>query len=375
MTTATKGRTSAALLTALTLSLGLASADAAQATDLTYGSHLPINHSILVSGFDPFAKAVTEATGGGITFTSQPGSSVVSAKTVLTGIGDELVSSGYLADAYVADQLPTSAFLNGLGMESKGILAGSAAMTELQMLNCPGCEEDLENANAVSMAVSTISPYLMMCNGDISSTADLVGKKIRYSSSWGMFAAELGATPVSMPITDTFEALQRGVVDCVIGAEFWLESYSLWDTLTTVIDMPLGAFQGAHLVVFNQDVWEDMSADTHKIIYDNIPNMTVGIAKQMVEEASSIRAQAVERGLKYIQPDDAFVAAFARTQVTAATSVIEKAESKGIDNATDLAAQFRTLMDKWAAIADETGDDYAAFADKMRTEIFDKRAP
>ena len=46
---------------------------------------------------------------------------------------------------------------------------------------------------------------------------DLKGMKIRCTGTSAKIAASLGATPVAMPQTETYDALQKGVAEGVLG--------------------------------------------------------------------------------------------------------------------------------------------------------------
>lgn len=60
--------------------------------------------------------------------------------------------------------------------------------------------------------------YSTMCSKPVSSLDDWKGKQLRIgSASAGKQVTDLGATPVSLSFPETYEALQRGTVDCDLG--------------------------------------------------------------------------------------------------------------------------------------------------------------
>jgi TRAP-type C4-dicarboxylate transport system substrate-binding protein len=71
--------------------------------------------------------------------------------------------------------------------------------------------------NAKVLALWPFGPQVIYCNAPISSIDDLKGQKIRvFTQSMAALMQHLGATPVTMPFSEVYPALQRGVATCAV---------------------------------------------------------------------------------------------------------------------------------------------------------------
>ncbi len=347
-------------------------APAALAETMTYGTHHPPTHGSMTAGVEPFTKAVEEQTGGALTIEVLGGGAVVSSKTSLGGIGSGLVSSGYVIDSYIPKTLPHSNLSTNLGVFHKTPLAATGAVTEFQMLHCPGCVQEMADSGAISLGVQSLSPYVLMCREPVTSIDDLKGRKTKTSGPWGPMMAGLGAIPVNMPVTDLYEGLQRGTIDCVLGPEGWLKSFSLWESARHVVDQPLGTWAGGHVMTVSKEVWDDMPQASRQAIIDNLPDMLVAMTLAYDDEAAIAREEAAEHGLTYAPSFPELVEAFAKARESVMADVVAQAKDRGVEDADALAKTFLEVREKWDGIYAETGGDPKAMAAAIKTEVYDK---
>jgi TRAP-type mannitol/chloroaromatic compound transport system substrate-binding protein len=101
----------------------------------------------------------------------------------------------------------------------------------------------------------------------VTSLAEFKGLKLRTSGAWAEIAAKLGASTVSMPGSEVFPALERGVVDAIewgppamnVAAGFHeIAPY----TIVPGVHQPL-SFQECQ---FNQNTWEGFTANQRSLI-------------------------------------------------------------------------------------------------------------
>jgi TRAP-type C4-dicarboxylate transport system substrate-binding protein len=95
---------------------------------------------------------------------------------------------------------------------------------------------------------------------------DMKGLKIRSHGTSAKVVKALGGTPVAMPMPETYQSLQKGVVD---GAVYPLEANKGWK-LGEVIDYVTLDFPAAYtttfFVVMNKDKWNALPDDAKKAI-------------------------------------------------------------------------------------------------------------
>jgi TRAP-type C4-dicarboxylate transport system substrate-binding protein len=92
------------------------------------------------------------------------------------------------------------------------------------------------------------------------------GLKFRAHGTSALVVRALGGTPVPKPMPETYQMLQKGVVD---GSVYPLESNKGWK-LGEVTDYCTANFSSAYttsfFVVMNKDKWNALPADIQKII-------------------------------------------------------------------------------------------------------------
>ncbi|MGR7994458.1 C4-dicarboxylate TRAP transporter substrate-binding protein [Xanthobacter sp. ZOL 2024] len=371
MTTAPGVSTRQALPGAL-VAAGLLISSAVAAGELSYGSISPPTHALITEGFQPYADKVKQETGGKVSFQLFSGGSVVSAKTVLSSIGDGLVSSGYVVDAYIPQVLPNSNLSSDLGVYNNDALSATAAATEYQLLNCPGCLKDMDKAGAVTLGVHSLAPYVLMCKTEVKNLADLKGKKVKTAGLWGRLTAEFGMTPVNLPVTDIYEALERGTLDCVLGPEGWLKSYNIWDSVRFVIEEPLGTWAGGHGMAVNKAAWTALTPDQRAVMLANAPALLTGMTLAYDHEAAIARAEAKKRDITYVPTLPGLDAAFQQAREGVRAEAVKKAASRGVQDPEAAARTYRALLGKWEKIVADAKGDRTKIEAAMKAEIYDK---
>jgi TRAP-type C4-dicarboxylate transport system substrate-binding protein len=95
---------------------------------------------------------------------------------------------------------------------------------------------------------------------------DMTGLKFRATGTSSLVVKALGGTPVSKPMPETYQMLQKGVVD---GSVHPFEANKGWK-LAEVTDYATAAYSAAYtttfFVVMNKDKWNSLPADVQKTI-------------------------------------------------------------------------------------------------------------
>ncbi len=124
--------------------------------------------------------------------------------------------------------------------------------------------------NSKLLAVVPYPSQILFCKEEITSLADLKGKKVR-ASGWTVaeFLEGVGATGITMSYSEVPQALQRGVVDCAVTGG--LSGYSSgWGEVSDFLyPLPIGGW--AHVVTaINQDTWNRFTKDEQQKLVNSI---------------------------------------------------------------------------------------------------------
>lgn len=189
-------------------------------------------------GSQAFMEYITEQTDGKVTFETYYGGSLIPATETLAGVGSGLADVGFLANTWNPEDLPISNLFNrGGGSQNdvsfplgyfQGYLAAQDFSVNNELLQA---EYEENNVHLLSMVGSL--NYNLLCTSEISTPAQAEGKRVRVGgATWGAEVEALGASQTFLDVTEMYEGLQRGVVDCVsLQAQSYVD-YSLWEVAT-----------------------------------------------------------------------------------------------------------------------------------------------
>ncbi|NQV57409.1 MAG: TRAP transporter substrate-binding protein DctP [Rhodospirillales bacterium] len=237
----------------------LLAATGVQARELVYGAWVSPKHGVMVDALPHMFKGVAKDTNGAVTWKLVAGGQLVKGKNTLAGIRDGLIDAGLAISVFTPKNVPSTAILHSTLIAGNDNVAVTAAQNETVLLDCPSCTAEWKVNNAVYLAGYAPTPFKLMCRDKITNLKELKGKKVRVTGGSVQLMKMAGATPVSMTPAEATTALQRGTIDCVLGAVAWLKSYGYQDVAKHLIDYPLGVIGPAVSVAINRKTWLGMT--------------------------------------------------------------------------------------------------------------------
>lgn len=371
------------LLMASTISLALvASFGATNVTAKTLNAAVglgPKNSTVLA--YQSFADYIAENSDLEIKVFSL---SLLNLKETPPGIRDGLADLGFVLPVYFPAEYAESNLAANLTMlstagkqvDSPGA-AMAGAMTEY-ILNCPECMAEYKAQKQVYLGNVASASYDMLCTKPIKTLDDLKGSKLRSgAANFTRWAEHFGATAVSLPANDQYEALSQGVIDCTMAAVSELTNSSLFDVTKYVIRrVPGGVFGGAATANFNVDVWRGLSDEEREVILRGMAHMqaemTLGfhsLAQEDVKAAPGKGVELIEPSAEVIAASDAFVEDDLKVIEQQFTS------DYGVEDAAAKIAEVTRLVEKWKTLTADAADDTEALATIYWDEIFSKIDP
>ncbi|WP_159585666.1 hypothetical protein [Chelativorans xinjiangense] len=363
--------------TGVALALQFSSATSLAAQELVYGSWLGASNYTNTKALVPYFDMVREATNGEVDWKMVGGAQLATGPGTPEAVGSNLMDAGLVMAPYQPRMLPATNLIFSQSLIGDDYLASVGAMNEVLMLGCDECHEEFSANNAVSFAGYGTSPYLFMCRGNLQSIEDLQGLAIRSSGGGVSITNILGGTPVSMPPSEATSALERGALDCVLGAVAWLTSYGYMDVVETVISAPMGMGGPPVMMYVNRDVWEAMSPEARKAHIDHAPDLVtmttfdsqIAVDEKTVEEARS-------RGITFIEGGEPFAEVMEKRDAIQYEENVEAARDSGVKNPEAILDFYLAAFEKWKGIIEnEVGDDREAFRKALWREVYSKVDP
>lgn len=135
----------------------------------------------------------------------------------------ELTSSGAVdvgsfVPSYYPAQFPLLSLVNSLPLTWEDPVLAMETQKYLA-LNNPHVIKELETTGFVPILFHGLAPYRLQCTKPVRRIEDLKGLRIRTFGDWPPFMFErLGAVPVNVAMTEVYEGLQRGTLDCAYNS-------------------------------------------------------------------------------------------------------------------------------------------------------------
>lgn len=216
----------------------------------------------------PFwTETLPEASGGDITVQLTTHDQMgIKGGDVFRMLGDGVFDVGMTVADYAVGDAPE---LEGLDVPLLATTAEEAkAMVDAAR---PMVEEIFANRfNAKLLAIAPYPPQVVFCKGELSSLADLEGKKIRGSGRMTTkFLEALGAEGVNVGFSEVPGALERGVIDCAVTGSGSGYSAGWWEVTDTLMTLPLGGWD-AVVTAMNMDRWNSLSDETKALIQEQV---------------------------------------------------------------------------------------------------------
>jgi TRAP-type C4-dicarboxylate transport system substrate-binding protein len=134
-------------------------------------------------------------------------------------------------------------------------------------------------------------PYpgqVFFCKGAISGLDGLKGKKVRvFSPALAALVEYFGGTPVTIPFSEVYQGLQRGIVDCAISASLSGNTAKWFEVADHIY--PLAVSWGMQLHAANLDFWNGLPNDQRQLLTAEF--------KKMEEQMWSVAQAATQDGV------------------------------------------------------------------------------
>jgi TRAP-type transport system periplasmic protein len=109
-------------------------------------------------------------------------------------------------------------------------------------------------------------PGLLHTRKPVAKLEDFKGMKIRCTGTSAEIVKHLGGTPVAMPQNETYDALQKGVVDGVLSPVETLKGWKVGEVIKSTTLNYGSSYSLGFFVVMNKQKWASIPKETQAII-------------------------------------------------------------------------------------------------------------
>lgn len=291
--------------------------------ELTFG-HFVAPSSTLGETYTEYARMIEERTNGKVTIRYFWSNSLFGMKEALEAVSDGIADIGIVNSGYFPSDLPLMASFEH-GYNASDLWVGQRATSRLQR------ESEILNKQFEDNDLKWIAPYtsgtfqfFFKDGSDWDSTDDFEGLTLRTTGgARADWHTALGAQPIFMPITDVYEAMERGVIGGFENTLSLAADLKQNEVTDIVLDLNSGVVMGASTVM-NLDTWNELPEPVQEIILDTgVEWGEVVQAKAIIERERKIRNEWESEGVAFNTPSE---------------DQIEKMREMGRDAAMDVAS-------------------------------------
>lgn len=337
--------------------------------------------------FQTFAEEVTENTDGRISFKEYWGGSLLGTADLPSGVRGGVADIGMFTATYYGSEYPLTDWLTTLGSVSEtsfpeGILQANAAQADFA-INSEEINEQFERRGIkLLFSAHPITKYDIICTSQVESLEDARGLRVRSGGGlWDRELAAAGMIPVNVAITETYEGLQRGVIDCALASPKTVTAYGLWDVAKYYTEIPLSGIN-AQYAIMNLDQWEALDPEDQEIVWDAGHTWWLEYLKyEGLGLEEKLRTEGVEdKDLVFLEGDQDLIRAIEEEQAQAIAEMSHTVP-EDFEEPEQFVEDYFATMDGWLERIQEMDQDklenleISEFAQTAKHEIWDRNRP
>ena len=230
----------------------------AKPIELTYSIFFPAPAPQTKVAMD-WAKEIEKRTKGRVKITIFPGGTLTAADKCYDGVVKGISDIGMSCFAYTRGRFPLTEVADlPLSMKS-GLIATKMINAYYKKFQ----PKELDDVKV--MYLHGHGPGFLHTKTAVEKLEDLKGMKIRCTGLAAKIVEKLGAVPVAMPMSDTYDALSRGVVDGSMAPQESLKTWNWGDVVKFTTESWGSAYSTGFFVVMNKEKWKSLPREIKRV--------------------------------------------------------------------------------------------------------------
>ncbi len=227
--------------------------------ELTYSIFFPAPHkNTLLAG--EWAKEVEKRTNGRVKITLFPGGTLTPAPTCYDGVVKGISDIGMSVLGYTKGKFPLTEVIDlplgyRTGMEATHLINGYYRKFNPK-----------EFSEVKVLYLHAHGPGILHTKKEVRKLEDLKGLRIRCPGNAAKVVSNLGGVPVSLPMGETYDALNRGMVQGSTAPIESLEGWKWGEVVKFTTESFGSAYSTGFFVVMNKEKWNKLPREAQKTI-------------------------------------------------------------------------------------------------------------
>ena len=322
-----------------------ASTALAQSVTLSFATNTPPNN-MRGDAETIFIEELQKASGGDITVIPYWGASLMEGAEILGGVRDGVADMGFVNINYYPNQLLLNSAYN-LFPEGPSDYEDIAWAFDQMYERIPQLNQEFLDQGQRIVYKYGVTPYAGVFTEPVESLEDMQDLRVRAASRWYLNLLEgVGATPVSMPWGDLYQALQTNSIDGVFTNIDGIHRSSLDEAAPNVFFMPDLWLAIPFVITINEAKWQSLTPEQQEafnVAAENARERFSGVWDQTIDRI--VQAQK-EAGYNVVMASDEAMQTFANLPEVQANQEMwaEEARAAGVEDPEAILSQFDEVI-------------------------------
>lgn len=252
----------------------------------------PHAHSVIM---DQWSKEVEKRTNGRVKVNYYPGATLTPANQTYDSVVKGIADVGMSCQAYTRGKFPLTEVMD-LPLAYRSGLVATRMINEFYKKFQPA-----EYNETRVLYLHAHGPGILHTKKPVNKLEDMKGLKIRSTGLSAKIVQAVGGAPVGMPMTESYDALSKGVADGILCPDEALKGFKLGEVTAYTTETYGAAYSTAFFVVMNKAKWNALPRD--------IQNIIEKVNEEWIEKQGKLwddidregKAWAIQHGMKYIK--------------------------------------------------------------------------
>jgi TRAP-type C4-dicarboxylate transport system substrate-binding protein len=231
----------------------------AKPAEFSYSIFFPATHKHTVLAGE-WAKEIEKRTSGRVKITLFPGGTLTPAPTCYDGVVKGISDIGMSVLAYTKGKFPLTEVID----LPLGYTNGIAATSLTNQFYAKFKPKEFEEVKILYLHAH--GPGILHTKKAVSTLEELKGLRLRCTGTVTEIVKALGGVPMSMPMGETYDALNRGMVEGSMAPMESLEGWKWGEVVKSTTESFGSAYSTAFFVAMNKEKWNALPADIQKTI-------------------------------------------------------------------------------------------------------------
>jgi TRAP-type C4-dicarboxylate transport system substrate-binding protein len=227
--------------------------------EFSYSIFFPATHKHTVLAGE-WTKEVEKRTGGRVKITLFPGGTLTPAPTCYDGVVKGISDIGMSVLAYTKGKFPLTEVIDLPLGYTNGDMATSLINQYFAKF------KPKEFGEVKILYLHAHGPGILHTKKAVSKLEELKGLRVRCTGTVTEIVKALGGVPMSMPMGETYDALNRGMVEGSMAPIESLEGWKWGEVVKFTTESFGSAYSTAFFVAMNKEKWNALPADIQKTI-------------------------------------------------------------------------------------------------------------